>query len=714
MAERNGKRERATAPAPFTEHCTVLDELTPHVPLREGRDVGSSSFIIVLVELAMQYGTTCGFTASVANERTNDMSARRKETIKHFHAEPILRRWPVTPFLLLVFLAGPAVGAEFYVDCRVPKSGNGASTQSAFRTIGEAAAQMRAGDTCYIRGGTYRETVVPANSGTLGRPMVFTHYDGEAVTVSGADEIDGGWTVYRDNIYRKTITLPVTGYNNSITGNTALLANQVFASGKMMIEARWPNVDNSDDLLNRNDFRPVTAGAWISGNGTTLQDSAIPDIPGGWTGGVIWFIGWFIPQTSGISASSPGQVQFPTKAGDEFHDYYYLTGRLGALDTEKEWFYDGNALYLWAPGGGVPANVEVKKRNYAFDLRGKSYITVSNISVFAASITTDERSESIVLDRLRVQYNSHFVTLPDRDVINSHSRETGVRLMGPDNAIRNSIVEYSAGHGIVLGGEGCIAENNLVHDISYGGTYCCGILPAPGDARNTITHNTIHRTGRSGIDIVYRNKDIGYNDIYDFGYLNTDTAAIYSARSMELTGTRIHHNWLHDAKTDVGHKFPVGAGIYLDQNTKPTQIDHNVCWNNHRNDIRVEQESAPFHQIHNNTLASTEPGFWLSFHSYPAGNPAKNMNNIYRFAIKPDTGDNTEIRAETDPLFLGEGERGLRFRLQAGSPAIDCGVLVAGITDDVTDGKPDAGAYEYGSDWRAGVISEPGPINTKD
>jgi hypothetical protein len=40
------------------------------------------------------------------------------------------------------------------------------------------------------------------------------------------------------------------------------------------------------------------------------------------------------------------------------------------------------------------------------------------------------------------------------------------------------------------------------------------------------------------------------------------------------------------------------------------------------------------------------------------------------------------------------------------------GVLIPGITDDVTDGKPDAGAYEYGgknADWQAGSTLSPQP-----
>jgi hypothetical protein len=141
------------------------------------------------------------------------------------------------------------------------------------------------------------------------------------------------------------------------------LANQVFVDGKMMMEARWPNLADSDDLLNRADFRPIAKDAWTAGAGGTaiLRDSGIPEIPGGWAGGTIWYIGWYQPQSSTIAASSAGQIEFPSKAPEKFRDSYYLTGKLGALDAEKEWFYDGTKLYLWAPGGGPPANVEVKR-----------------------------------------------------------------------------------------------------------------------------------------------------------------------------------------------------------------------------------------------------------------------------------------------------------------------------------------------------------------
>jgi hypothetical protein len=607
---------------------------------------------------------------------------------------------------LLAGGTGQVLAADFYVGGDGASDRNSGTASQPFATIQKAADVVRPGDVVKIREGIYRETVVPANSGTPGHPVTFQP-DGDAeVTVSGADLVDGGWTVYRGQIYQKAIALPLTGYGEQITGNETLLANQVFVGGKMMIEARWPNLADSDDLLNRTEFRPIPKDAWTAGpDGTSaiLREAGIPEFPGGWAGGTIWYIGWYVPQTSTIAASSAGQIEFPSKAPEKFRDSYYLTGKLGALDAEKEWFYDGSKLYLWAPGGGAPAKVEVKRRNHAFDLRGKSNITIRDLRVFAATLSTDATSADITLDGLRARYISHFVALTAKDVIYSHSDDSGIRLMGPNSAIRNSIIEYSAGHGIVLGGEGCAADNNLIHDISYGGTYCCGIFPAPGSARQTITRNTIYRTGRSGIDGVYSNKEIAYNDIYGFGLLNTDLGAIYSARNTDLTGTRIHHNWLHDAGNDAGHQFPVGAGIYFDQNAKPAQIDHNVFWNNHMNDVRLEQAKPPFHRVFNNTLASTDVKYWFAFHSYPGGSPENLNNNIYRAAIKPDQPGTHEMAAAMDPKFTNAGVGGLKFRLQPDSPAVDRGAAIPGVTDGHTGTAPDLGAYEYGgTDWVAG------------
>src|SRR5208283_2602272 len=104
----------------------------------------------------------------------------------------------------LVGLLGPspALAADYYVSPSGSDSFPGTLSQP-FLTIQKAASVMEAGDTAFIRAGTYRETVIPKNSGTQNAPITFMPYNGESVTVSGADAIPASsWTLSSGNIYK--------------------------------------------------------------------------------------------------------------------------------------------------------------------------------------------------------------------------------------------------------------------------------------------------------------------------------------------------------------------------------------------------------------------------------------------------------------------------------------------------------------------------------
>ena len=58
-------------------------------------------------------------------------------------------------------------------------SGNDGPWQS----IGKANSTLVAGDTVYIRTGTYTETISPTNDGTSGNLITYENYSGESVTV---------------------------------------------------------------------------------------------------------------------------------------------------------------------------------------------------------------------------------------------------------------------------------------------------------------------------------------------------------------------------------------------------------------------------------------------------------------------------------------------------------------------------------------------------
>lgn len=95
---------------------------------------------------------------------------------------------------------GEGAGRTWQVS---PKELAGILQQVQFRTIGEAASRVAAGDVVVIHGGTYREHVVVEASGTARKPIRFEAAPGERVVVTGANEITDWERVEPDrHIYR--------------------------------------------------------------------------------------------------------------------------------------------------------------------------------------------------------------------------------------------------------------------------------------------------------------------------------------------------------------------------------------------------------------------------------------------------------------------------------------------------------------------------------
>ena len=105
----------------------------------------------------------------------------------------------VTPFLVSVIF-----GEDYFVSISYGNNNNdGKSISSPFKTIAKAASVMSAGDVCYIREGTYHETItMNGKSGSEGSPIVFTRYKNERVVLDGTQPVDTSWTVHSGSIYK--------------------------------------------------------------------------------------------------------------------------------------------------------------------------------------------------------------------------------------------------------------------------------------------------------------------------------------------------------------------------------------------------------------------------------------------------------------------------------------------------------------------------------
>ncbi|MDF2925069.1 MAG: carbohydrate-binding cenc domain protein [Paenibacillaceae bacterium] len=730
--------------------------------------------------------------------------------------------------------ADPLVPGNTYYVAVDGEDSNPGTLEQPWRTIQKAGAMLEPGDTAVIRGGTYRESVKPARSGTAGQPITFRAMDDEQVIISGAEPVSG-WTQHSGFIYKAPAALKLGE------------EDQVYVNGEAVHVARWPNLGGASLL--EPPLAVMEAVSYPSGQPVTLTDHELPEQD--WTGANVWV--WSASRwsawTSTVTQSAPQSLSFAGNEPDSSNQAkaggdYYLSGTLAALDEPGEMFYDRaeQMLYLWAPGSADPNQllVEAKERKYAFDLSGRSYIHLEGIGAFAGSITTSQAlgtgsaavggqgsaifrtvagllpsqtyvltasvkvdiaegkgslgvrqhggaavtqvfsnlyyktvtvefttgaqstsaeiflqmdngigeaygdgfnikpktgsaaapvisnhdfeegtlngwqgtggyrlvqgAEYCVLDRITALYVSHRETSTEKY---SSQGETGIRIAGQFNELKNSVISHSSGRGVDIAGSGHRIVNNEITMTNYSGTYASA-LSVSGNG-HLISHNTAYGSGRSILAFGgghLSNMAVQYNDFYEGGYLSHDLGLVYGV-SVDAENVEIAYNRIHDNKATKAN-----TGLYLDNSSHNFIIHHNLIYNNQEG-LRLNLP-AEFHLVYNNTFYGNEldvKNDWgYVFTQDTLG--TQMFNNIFSAEqlYGRETAHGHNLSPAVSPLFVNPvaGD----FRLQAGSSAIDEGIALTGITEGYTGSKPDLGALEYGLPaWSAGrdFINPPEP-----
>lgn len=575
-----------------------------------------------------------------------------------------------------------------------------------------------AGSTLWIHAGTYREAITPPISGSVNSRITIQGMPGETVIISGLNTADGGWTVYSGDIYQKTISLPnATNYDEDVDGTAGnIMANQVFKGGVMMPQARYPNASTPEDMLDKTKFRTL-------GNTTLFSQTQITDtgIPANINGAKVFVEGWFLSQTSTLTGQSGSTITYSAIyiADPLFRKFYYLTDDLDLLDAEKEWHYQSGTLYFRQEGGGSPTGVEYKARSWAFDLSGKSYITIKDIDFIGCDpVKTTTSGGSIVVDGIVSNYPNYAFIISNAGANYTRAADQcGIKILAPNSTIKNSTIAYAGAMGIWLGNN-CTADNNLIHDVNWLGMFGAPFKPWSGTSGQIITRNTSYRAGRGHVELSSadcQNMDISYNDFSYHNMISVDGGAIYSQQHKVHNGTRIHHNWFYLPQVSrVGGVSGIQiTGVYYDQMSGTSTIDHNIHWGGDEADYYTELKNVEGtivvtgpKLLYNNTFegANQSLSYYQSYVSYgdpPSGSRDIQRNNIYSAGIDARVSTANvanSILYNVDPLYVGgtlATDKGLYFQLQAGSPAINAGTSSIGApyTDGVI-GNPDAGGYE--------------------
>jgi len=572
----------------------------------------------------------------------------------------------------LMSFPGDVWAMSYYVSSK-GSDANPGTRSSPLRTLQGAANRAAAGDTVIVYAGIYRETVTPANSGTATAPITYMPDPGASVTITGADPVMG-WTLAGGNIH---VANNVSGFTS--TNNQAV---QIFVDGRMLNEARWPNTSLDVSHPTKATIATVVSNIIVNGkHRAVITDPTLTQASGYWTGATINFgnANNYAQFTGSIIDYVPGKLTFeygPTSgtvvstanpapiAGNP----YFLFGKRASLDSPGEWYYDvvNKQLFVWLPNSDNPSDhvLEMKRRDWSFDLTGKSYITIQGFNLFAATVTTDTAagdgnaahsfaglvrqnstapSNHIILDGLNVKYPSHFTDLSGF-IYNQWTNNTGIILSGSDQTLRNTIISYSAGNGVSVLGERNKVLGNTIHDVNYAGTECAGINTGFQNTRNVdheIGYNEVSTSGRGLIQIRSLTNGpaatarVHHNLLRESGLQTSDNGALYTWQN-NGNGLEIDHNWIYN-----NHGVRTSAGIYLDDSSFGYRIHNNVV------------ADTDYGIIINNQASQTPPGYYNSIHDNVVIGTCRAISNYGR--SNPNTVIKNNILAGGDNLNIDSG-----------------------------------------------------------
>ena len=624
--------------------------------------------------------------------------------------------------ILMVVLGATTVCAKNYYVATTGDEKNPGTLAEPFATIQKAADTVSAGDTCYIRGGTYHETIAKTTDtmdGTEANPITFTNYKNEVVTLDGTEAITGTWTKHSGNIYKIGLSTDIW---------------QLFVDGEMMISARWPNATTWDQFLDDETYwgrqdkfdKATTPGV--------LADLPHDDIDlaaenKSFEGAIaILNVGFWKTWVRKINSHSAGSKVFtydktkkaPWKRG---RGRYMIEGcDLDLLDTEKEWHYDytGKVLYLWAPGGGSPSStIRGKTQSYAFDIVGNDYIKIKGLNFFGTTVRF-RNCTNITIDECNFKYPSYSKRmLGSVDNIELTEITNQTAFIQADNVFRRCSVEYSDGPAILMRGKDNVIEDNFFNWIDYSavnvkdhiGRERTAFSISTRDAAGiTYRHNTLMNAG-SGMQFRSGDDAQGDTNLVEYNYHAYGCNLGFDGGSFQLAPSGAHnatvrYNWVHDVK-DIGVRYD-GQVAKAPKYSTGAMHHHNVVWNV-AGDRPGQHIKGNYQEVYNNLGRNSENAvdicIWTEWDRDPPNlgmlhSTARNnaADQISGDKVNPNyplpgthsnnwTGDlTTQLR---DPVNWD-------FRPKPGSALIDAGYVVDGVTDGYLGSAPDIGAYEYG------------------
>ncbi len=515
-------------------------------------------------------------------------------------------------FLLILFISVFNIySADYYVSSSGTDNESCGAIGTPCQTIQYAINKLSAGDTLYIREGTYRETITITNDGSSGNLITIQNYNNEIVTIDGTTDITGSWSTYND----------VSGaYQLSYTGDIT----QLFVDDQPMVNARWPNAQFNDDSI-------FSHSTWAEGdednssNGSLTIDTTVHD-PGtidlDESIGILnigSFKTWSV-EITGHNQETDVITYNSSDLGGTYkpkHHYYFFEGKKEFIDTNNEWFHDktNNILYLFPDDGSDPSNrsIKAKTTDYRVTFSAANYVKLKGINFFATTFQMTGNSDNNIIE----ECNFYFPSASQRMLGTTNGlgtpNVTSIEGSADNNHILKCLFENSEGEALRIKGDYNTVENNYFHHIDWSVSEIEGLMVSIffNGVENIFDNNTIHTTGASATVLPGERSIFSYNNITNTGLLQSD-GAVFQGTSANVSGSVVHHNYVYDTeKYAFRYDAPGGdassAGSYgimhhnIADNTNGLMIKgnnqiiaHNTIINtqNNKNDIVILSEDC--------------------------------------------------------------------------------------------------------------------------
>ncbi|WP_329371419.1 right-handed parallel beta-helix repeat-containing protein [Streptomyces sp. NBC_00669] len=476
--------------------------------------------------------------------------------------------------------------------------------------------------TVQLRGGVYRRTqsftLDARDSGSPGRPVTYTAYNGEEVRLVGGLELPGASfapvadqavldrlpAAVRDLVQEVDLAaLGISDYGRIVqTGYglpAAVTPPELFFNGSAMTLARYPSADfltvgkvvdpggNPRSVLGD----PAKMAAEFAKGATFAYTDPRPST---WADtSDVWMYGyWFYDWADGnlrIKAIDKAAQQISTETASMYSvragQRYYYYNVLEELDTPGEWYLDRDTgkLYLYPPDALSGATVLLSLlADPMAVLDGCSNVTFANLVFEGARgdgvVVTDGTANAVrdctlqLLGGRAVRFGD--ASTPDGPGGGSHNEVSGCHIL----ATGQGGISLAGGDRATLTPARNQAVGNEIHDYSrLQATYSPAVELA--GVGNRAANNHIYDAPH--VAVLFRGNDhlIEYNEINDVVKQTNDAGAIYAGRDWTGRGTVIRYNFLHDIVGTPGGDL--ASGVYLDDCYCGTTVSGNIFYQVH-------------------------------------------------------------------------------------------------------------------------------------